>query len=1396
MGIPKFFRFISERWPYISQLVDDSALPEFDNLYLDMNSILHTCTHLNDNELTLNVLPEQTYAAIFAYIDHLFLTIKPQKTFYMAIDGVAPRAKMNQQRARRFRTAVEAEQLKNKALAAGEELPKEGSFDLNSITPGTEFMANLTTNLKYFVHKKVSEDAAWQNVEIILSGHEVPGEGEHKIMEYIRVQKSQDNYDPNLRHCIYGLDADLIMLGLISHEPHFALLREEVTFGRSRTQQLLDVKAQPFYLLHLLLVREYLGLEFADLADQLSFGYDFDRVLDDFILVMYVIGNDFLPNLPDLHINKGAFPLLIATFKQALRALDGYLSDNGTINFPRLGAWLELLAKFELSNFEQVDVDVEWFNMQLENVLSEGKRKRERSGKELVVGEGKKIVGAVKLWLLPAVDAFGAMPSSQPLPEYVLPEGAAENLDFLRKFAFDIGCVVVNIEGTATYKLRLDVDGLPSEESPEDFAERVVATRTAFKPYQSGVVVSKDQLEEQSNLYLDKFVKWKNLYYKSKLGFTLADTSAIKLLTHNYLEGLQWVLYYYYRGCQLWGWYYHYHYAPRILDVAQGLDVVIDFDFGTPFHPYEQLMAVLPARSLNLIPPAYRPLMLEPHSPIADFYPHDVKTDKNGKTADWEAVVLLSFVDEKRLKEAMTPYTPKLTAEEVRRNQFGSDLVFTFLPQHDTVYPSSLPGVFAPLEHDRCIEQAYRLPPHPDVVSIGGLVPGVRLGREALPGFPSLYTLPFSAELRPNQTVVFQQPSRSESMVLTLENAYSLLTPTQVAEKYLGQLVYTRFPFLRESKVVKVSDGTSKWERVGALGNKKVKQSPLDQTETRDFNAARSNFVADCQRKKAFIIGRVSVLVYVKPVTGLMRTPRGAYVKTFSKVEEPYPIQLVVDSINETDPRFRETAPLPVDQEFPLGSHVVCTGSVCYGAPAEVVGHNVDQGTLNLHVVTAPPEPQVGAVVARKEHYDIRYFPNFVVAKQLGVLPLFLLRITSLYMVDGAKHKINLGLEIKFEAKRQKVLGYARRAERGWEFSLVATALLREYAQRFPRVWNGLKNLKANIPTAKDIFGVSDPKELDKEVTAVKLWLKGIKASFVVVGLESESLTRAGVAAVEHGIEAWSLKPVKHVTKAFKNVPRHAVLDPAKSYQLLSTQRFALGDRVVYVQASGSVPVFSKGTAVGVMSQGSKVTVQVVFDDVLVAGNKLDGRLRTVRGGSVDLSVVLNLSNVQIGQVGVGKKALGRAANAAPANGKVNGKAKPEAKSEAKSQASVPVKGITKDVKKTVEKGKAEKPKAEKPKAEKPKAEKPKAKPKPAGKSAKAKTPPPSSRPPAAIVKDVQPAPKPNPAAAGLLAVLKEKPVGDTPAAAAPAAAAPADTSASSASARAIYGAIFGNLPQ
>jgi len=88
-------------------------------------------------------------------------------------------------------------------------------------------MFEINRQLEFFVQYKLNTDALYQKLEIVLSDSSVPGEGEHKMMDYIRQAKTQPEYNPNTRHCFYGADADLIMLSLLTHEPNFMIIREE-----------------------------------------------------------------------------------------------------------------------------------------------------------------------------------------------------------------------------------------------------------------------------------------------------------------------------------------------------------------------------------------------------------------------------------------------------------------------------------------------------------------------------------------------------------------------------------------------------------------------------------------------------------------------------------------------------------------------------------------------------------------------------------------------------------------------------------------------------------------------------------------------------------------------------------------------------------------------------------------------------------------------------------------------------------------------------------------------------------------------------------------------------------------------------------------------------------------
>lgn len=96
MGVPKFYRWISEHYPLINQIISDtSILPEIDNFYLDMNGIIHACTHPNDNDMSKTLTMREMMLGIFRYIDRMVSEIvRPKRILFMAIDGVAPRAKL------------------------------------------------------------------------------------------------------------------------------------------------------------------------------------------------------------------------------------------------------------------------------------------------------------------------------------------------------------------------------------------------------------------------------------------------------------------------------------------------------------------------------------------------------------------------------------------------------------------------------------------------------------------------------------------------------------------------------------------------------------------------------------------------------------------------------------------------------------------------------------------------------------------------------------------------------------------------------------------------------------------------------------------------------------------------------------------------------------------------------------------------------------------------------------------------------------------------------------------------------------------------------------------------------------------------------------------------------
>ncbi|KAL1959442.1 hypothetical protein VTO42DRAFT_2245 [Malbranchea cinnamomea] len=1234
MGVPKFFRWISERYPAISQLIAENRIPEFDCLYLDMNGIIHNCTHKDTDSPTFRLTEDKMFIAIFNYIEHLYGKIKPKKLFFMAIDGVAPRAKMNQQRARRFRAALDAEVAREKAIAQGIEMPKEDPFDSNCITPGTEFMAKLTEQLKYFINKKVSEDVEWQGVDIVLSGHEVPGEGEHKIMEYIRKAKAQPGYDPNVRHCLYGLDADLIMLGLLSHDPHFCLLREEVTFGRQNQKKAKELEHQNFYLLHLCMVREYLELEFQELKEDgvLQFPFDMERIIDDFILMAFFVGNDFLPNLPNLHINEGALALMFKVYKGALPKMGGYMNERGTINMERLRILLDALSDVEFRFFEAEYSDARWIRSK-QNLDAETS---ERSATLTITPAQKHILNKVEKYINHRpVDEQGHY-----LPLDLSPSLPARDRKFVEQLADDLHLAwttILDEHGERYLRLQLpnksgvDKSSESGESEDEEDEEAYAAVLRVLKKYHNAKVKETTREEAQQaaeKKYEAKFQQWKNKYYQDKFGWGLDNHEELRKLTENYVQGLQWVLYYYYRGIASWPWFYGYHYSPMISDVKNGLKADLNFQLGQPFFPFQQLMGVLPDRSKQLVPAAYRDLMTSPESPIIDFYPREFELDMNGKKMEWEAVVKIPFIEEERLLKAMATKEHLLTPEERKRNEFGVTLKFTYSPAIEFVYSSSLPGIFPDIPRCHCIENVFDLPTMDGLEPYIGLVEGVKLGVEALAGFPSLKRLEHAAQLGFHGVSVFQQESRNESMVVTLTEPETR-SSASFAKAMLGQKVHVGYPFLQEALVTRVSDELFDYVQVD--GDEHVVSIPHSPQQVNEWRRKADRIETYYSKRLGMIIGDVESIVHVKMLKGLLKTENGATVKEYGDipgVETEYASQLIVDRVINEDERFIEREALPVEEEFPPGSRAFFLGEYNYGAPVHVTGHE-DGKLTGLVSVVKGKEREFGREHVHSAEKHSPYTPAFAIARNLQLNPLTLAKITSSFSVLLDGQRVNLGLNLKFEAKKLKVLGYSRRGNSGWEFSEKAIALVHEYMLKFPEFIAGVqKKPQGDLFEATDFY---PPEIATAKIKEIQAWLKSIETkSFERVPLEAEQLDSDVVKAIEASAdEAFKNRPPA-VAQKIRGVPRSALLKPSDAMHRLGNQRFSLGDRVIYAQDSGKVPIATRGTVVGLTRTARLLLLDVVFDVSFMSGTTLADRCSPFRGQTVPSSSVLNLTDKQL----------------------------------------------------------------------------------------------------------------------------------------------------------------------
>uniref|UniRef100_A0A8B9KCU4 5'-3' exoribonuclease n=1 Tax=Astyanax mexicanus TaxID=7994 RepID=A0A8B9KCU4_ASTMX len=651
MGVPAFFRWLSRKYASIIvncleekskecngvQIPVDTSKPnpnevEFDNLYLDMNGIIHPCTHPEDKPAPKN--EDEMMVAIFEYIDRLFNIVRPRRVLYMAIDGVAPRAKMNQQRSRRFRASKEGVELAEEKQKMREEIFQRGGylppeeikerFDSNCITPGTEFMDNLAKCLRYYIADRLTNDPGWRTITVFLSDASVPGEGEHKIMDFIRRQRGK---------CFLCSLADLIMLGLATHEPNFTIIREEFKPNKPRPcglcgqigHELKDCQG---------VAREKKG-EHDEFADTIPVSEQ------EFIFIRLSVLREVKMFLN--HLQEGAIDRLVSIYKDVVHKTGGYLTENGFVNLERVELIMQAVGVAEDNIFKKRKDDEENF-----------KRRMKEKKKRMKAEQGPAYLPGGQF----APQALGGR--DRPMP-----------VQNARHAAFDMRMQgnrnQQNRDAASSLKAMLKNGSKDSAGTSDGMDNRGVKRKAEDSD-------SEPEPEDNVRLWEEG---WKQRYYKNKFDVDETDEEFRKKVVKSYVEGLCWVLRYYYQGCASWKWYFPFHYAPFASDFKDIKDMFKEFEKGTmPFKPLEQLMGVFPAASGNFLPETWRALMSNPDSSIIDFYPDDFAIDLNGKKYAWQGVALLPFVDERRLRGALADVYPDLTTEEIRRNSLGSDVVF------------------------------------------------------------------------------------------------------------------------------------------------------------------------------------------------------------------------------------------------------------------------------------------------------------------------------------------------------------------------------------------------------------------------------------------------------------------------------------------------------------------------------------------------------------------------------------------------------------------------------------------------------------------------------------------------------------------------------------------------
>ena len=366
MGVPYYFKYLTTNIKY-------SVIPYIHNipviLYLDFNSIIYEAkSNINirskekgwTNDHKKIIIEYEICEEVLRLLEKIVNSVGVDKIkqVYIAIDGAAPMAKIIQQRQRRFKSAFEAESLQQIALDEGIER-KGFQWNSNAITPGTKFMDRLCAHLDGYIALLQS---IHRDIEFTLDSSKNYGEGEHKLLKHMDIHRTEHS---SFQKVIYGLDADLIILSLLRSYNNTYLYRE-TSYYPFQPDDPVDYLYMDVSVMRETIINEYWQQ-----------GMDtHQRLMIDYVFLTFLLGNDFLPNLFILKIQKGGFELLNELYIRGFNKIKCHLVNKDLkIHLEFFRFILEGLGKVEDKILTEMFDDQRRFRPFLNPKLSEYERR-------------------------------------------------------------------------------------------------------------------------------------------------------------------------------------------------------------------------------------------------------------------------------------------------------------------------------------------------------------------------------------------------------------------------------------------------------------------------------------------------------------------------------------------------------------------------------------------------------------------------------------------------------------------------------------------------------------------------------------------------------------------------------------------------------------------------------------------------------------------------------------------------------------------------------------------------------------------------------------------------------------------------------------------------------------